>query len=203
MRLNPGPNTFAVPLVAGEPGFAPFRVYLTPVGDVYSQNNALSAFSLVEGPPRVLVVSEDEAESAPLVAALQAAGLDVIEVPTVMLPTEPSALAEYASVVLVNTSAKTLPMRAMEALQLYVRDLGGGLVAVGGPNAYGVGGWFETPLEETLPVDMTIMDQERFPPMAIVVVIDKSGSMSAQEGGIQKIRLAGEAAARVHHRLLQ
>lgn len=197
VHLNPGPNTFAVPLVAGEPGFAPFRVYLTPVGDIYPQNNALSAFSLVEGPPRILVVSEDSAESAPLVAALEAAGLDVAEVPAVMLPTEPSALAEYASVVLVDTSAKTLPPRAMEALQLYVRDLGGGLVAVGGPNAYGVGGWFETPLEETLPVDMTIMDQERFPPMAIVVVIDKSGSMSAQEGGVQKIRLAGEAAARV------
>jgi uncharacterized membrane protein len=197
VHLNPGSNTFAVPLVAGEPGFAPFRVYLTPVGDIYSQNNALSAFSLVEGPPRVLVVSDDDAESTPLVVALQASGLDVTEVPLAMLPTEPSAMAEYASIVLVNTSARDLPPRAMEALQLYVRDLGGGLVAVGGPNAYGVGGWYDTPLEETLPVDMTITDQERFPPMAIVVVIDKSGSMSAQEGGVPKIRLAGEAAARV------
>ncbi|MBU0702639.1 MAG: VWA domain-containing protein, partial [Chloroflexi bacterium] len=34
-------------------------------------------------------------------------------------------------------------------------------------------------------------------PMSIVVVIDKSGSMSVEEGGVQKIRLAGEAAARV------
>jgi hypothetical protein len=33
--------------------------------------------------------------------------------------------------------------------------------------------------------------------MSIVVVIDKSGSMSVQEGGVEKIRLAGEAAARV------
>jgi uncharacterized membrane protein len=197
VHLNPGLNTFAVPLTAGEPGFAPFRVHLAPTGDVYPQNNALSAFSLVEGPPRVLVVAEDDAERAPLVAALQASGLEVTEAPPAMLPIEPSALAEYASVVLVNTPAKELPSRAMDALQLYVRDLGGGLVAVGGPDAYGVGGWYETPLEETLPVDMTIQDQERFPPMAIVIVIDKSGSMAAPEGGVQKIRLAGEAAARV------
>ncbi|HHS97742.1 MAG TPA: VWA domain-containing protein, partial [Chloroflexi bacterium] len=56
---------------------------------------------------------------------------------------------------------------------------------------------FDTPLEETLPVEMTVRDPDRFPPMSIVVVIDKSGSMAAEEDGVQKIRLAGEAAARV------
>jgi uncharacterized membrane protein len=200
VHLNPGDNTFAVPLAAGEPGFAPFRAYLAPAGDVYVQNNALSAFSLVEGPPRVLLVLPTiggEAEGGALAAALQAAGLEVIEITTGGLPSDPASLAEYAAVVLVNTQAKDFSPRALAALQSYVRDLGGGLVAVGGPNAYGVGGWYSTPLEETLPVDMSIQDTERFPPMAIVIVIDKSGSMAAQEGGVQKIRLAGEAAARV------
>jgi uncharacterized membrane protein len=197
VRLNPGANTFAVPLTAGAPGFAPFRAYLTPVNDVYVQNNALSAFSLVEGPPHVLVVAGDPAESEPLVAALQAAGLTVMETTPGALPSDAAGLAEYASVVLVDTPAKAFSPRALVALRSYVRDLGGGLVAVGGPSAYGVGGWYSTPLEESLPVDMTIHDTKRFPPMAIVVVIDKSGSMAAQEDGIQKIRLAGEAAARV------
>jgi uncharacterized membrane protein len=200
VHLNPGDNTFAVPLTAGEPGFAPFHAYLAPAGDVYVQNNALSAFSLVEGPPRVLLVLPPEGgelEGDALAAALQAAGLEVIEITTGGLPSDPASLAEYASVVLMNTQAKDFSPHALAALQSYVRDLGGGLVAVGGPNAYGVGGWYSTPLEETLPVDMTIHDTERFPPMAIVIVIDKSGSMSVQEGGVQKIRLAGEAAARV------
>jgi len=200
VHLNPGDNTFAVPLTAGEPGFAPFWAYLAPAGDIYVQNNALSAFSLVEGPPRVLLVLPTiggEAEGGALAAALQAAGLEVVEIATGGLPSDPASLAEYAAVVLVNTQAKDFSPRALAALQSYVRDLGGGLVAVGGPNAYGVGGWYNTPLEEMLPVDMSIQDTERFPPMAIVIVIDKSGSMAAQEGGVQKIRLAGEAAARV------
>jgi uncharacterized membrane protein len=200
VHLNPGDNTFAVPLAAGEPGFAPFQAYLAPAGDVYVQNNALSAFSLVEGPPRVLLVLPTigrEAEGGALAAALQAAGLEVVEITTGGLPSDPASLAEYAAVVLVNTPAKDFSPRALAALQSYVRDLGGGLVAVGGPNAYGVGGWYDTSLEETLPVDMTIQGTERFPPMAIVIVIDKSGSMAAQESGVQKIRLAGEAAARV------
>ncbi|MFL7791337.1 MAG: VWA domain-containing protein [Anaerolineae bacterium] len=200
VHLNPGINTFAVPLTAGEPGFAPFRAYLTPVDDVYVQNNALSAFSLVEGPPRVLVVlpsGEEELEGQALVVALRSAGLEVVETTPGAMPSDAAGLAEYGAIVVVNTPAKDFSSRALAAIQSYVRDLGGGLVAVGGPNGYGVGGWYKTPLEETLPVDMTIQDTERFPPMAIVVVIDKSGSMSAQEGGVQKIRLAGEAAARV------
>ncbi|MEA3340411.1 MAG: VWA domain-containing protein, partial [Chloroflexota bacterium] len=195
VRLNPGANTFAVPLTATEPGFTSLRAYLTPLADIYPQNNALSAFTMVEGPPRVLVVHRDAA-TAPT-APLRAAGLVVEESTPGALPSDPASLAGYGAVVLVDTPAQSLSPRAMNALQSYVRDLGGGLVAVGGPHSYGVGGWYDTPLEETLPVEMTIHDPERFPPMSIVVVIDKSGSMSAQEDGVQKIRLAGEAAARV------
>jgi uncharacterized protein with von Willebrand factor type A (vWA) domain len=60
-----------------------------------------------------------------------------------------------------------------------------------------VGGYFKTPLEETLPVDMQVKDPRRFPSVSIVIVMDKSGSMSANENGVLKMRLAAEAAARV------
>lgn len=197
VHLNPGSNTFAAPLTASEPGFTPFRAYLTPAADTYLQNNASSGFTLVEGPPRVLVVATAPLESDYLQAALLAAGLEVGTSVAGALASDPASLAEYAAIVLVDTPAQSLSLRALTSLQSYVRDLGGGLVAVGGPHAYGVGGWYNTPLEETLPVEMVIHDQKRFPPMSIIVVIDKSGSMAVQESGVQKIRLAGEAAARV------
>ena len=38
---------------------------------------------------------------------------------------------------------------AMATLQVFVRDLGRGLVTVGGPRAYGAGGYTDTPLEES------------------------------------------------------
>ncbi|MBN1179550.1 MAG: VWA domain-containing protein [Anaerolineae bacterium] len=197
VHLGPGSNRFAVTLASGAPGFATYRAILAPATDVYPQNNTLSAFALVEGPPRVLVVASDPAESQYVEAALAAAGLDIDHSSAGAMPSDPAALAEYAAVVLADTPAQAISPRAMAALQSFVRDLGGGLVATGGPHAYGVGGWYETPLEETLPVEMTIEDPERFPPMAIVVIIDKSGSMTVTENGVQKIRLAGEAAARV------
>ncbi|MBK7218105.1 MAG: VWA domain-containing protein [Candidatus Promineofilum sp.] len=135
-------------------------------------------------------------EAAQLAAALAASGLTVERVAPAALPPTPGDLADYAGVMLVNVNARDLSPRQMAALQSYVRDLGGGLTAVGGPDSFGMGGYFDTPLEEALPVNMQIEDEERFPSVSLVLVIDRSGSMSAEEGGVTKIQLAAEGAVR-------
>ena len=90
-----------------------------------------------------------------------------------------SSLLDYDSVVLVDVPRIRLNDRQLGSLQAYVRDLGRGLVMVGGPRSYGAGGYQETQLEETLPVDMGVRDRQKQPDVALVVVIDKSGSMDA------------------------
>jgi uncharacterized membrane protein len=65
----------------------------------------------------------------------------------------------------------------MNTLPAYVRDLGRGLVMIGGPDSYGAGGYLRTPLEEALPVDMDVRSRTQEPNLALVFVIDKSGSM--------------------------
>src|SRR5258708_16951721 len=109
-----------------------------------------------------------------------------------------ATLAAYKSVVLANVSAIDLSDQRMKVLQSYVRDLGGGLVAIGGPNSYGAGGYLQTPLEETLPVESRIKDQKRIPSLLMVYVIDRSGSMEMVENGNTKnnLELAKEAARR-------
>ncbi|MFZ1397986.1 MAG: VWA domain-containing protein [Candidatus Promineifilaceae bacterium] len=207
VQLRRGANNFAVRLRALEQEFARYRVQLTPANDTFFQNNELAAYTEITGPPRVLIVANDGTvaddgtqqpdESPQLVQALQATGLEVDRTTPAELPASLAELSNYASVILVNVNAKNLSPRKMELLQSYVRDLGGGLVVVGGPQSYGMGGYFKTPLEETLPVEMQIKDQERFPSVSIVIVIDRSGSMGAQEGGVTKIQLAAEGAVRV------
>ena len=207
VQLNAGSNNFSIRLLAAEQEFARYRVELIPAQDTYFQNNELAAFTEIAGPPRVLVVANDGTlddngdpypdEAPQLILALRAIGLEVDVTTPAGLPATLAELSNYGSIVLVNINAKNLTPRKMEVLQTYVRDLGGGLVAVGGPQSYGMGGYFQTPLEATLPVDMQIKDQERFPAVSIVIVIDRSGSMSANEGGVQKIQLAAEGAVRV------
>lgn len=200
-----GENTFSLRVNATQAGFSAFRVQLIPEADTIPQNNTLSASLIVGGPPRALLVANPPAadgraagvdETAALRAALTAAGIDYDESAPAAMPAAIQSLAAYQSVILVNVPARDLSLRAMFALQSYVRDIGGGLVVVGGPNSFGVGGYFRTPLEDTLPVDTQVKDPRRFPSVAMAIVMDKSGSMSAQEGGILKMRLAAEAAAR-------
>jgi Mg-chelatase subunit ChlD len=205
--LRRGAQTFSLPLTAGEPGFVSYEVQIAPEKDGFYQNNRLDAFSQVDGPPRLLMVAPAPGETLPggtarpdehsaLLAALQAAGFQIDLVPPVGLPSDLPSLAQYNSVVLVDVPARELSQRQMETVQAYVRDLGGGLVAIGGPTSYGVGGYYDTPLEAALPVEMQIKDEQRRPSLAIVFIIDHSGSMGENSGGVQKLELAKEAAAR-------
>lgn len=197
VNLHPGENRFLFPMVAGENGFSTFRANIIPPVDTQAQNNRLDTFSLIESPLKTLVVAQSPAETVNLLPALTAAGLNPVPARPAEMPSTPLALTEYAAVVLVNLPATALSPAQLNLLQAYVRDLGKGLVVIGGPESYGAGGYFQTPLEETLPVEMTLKDRQRLPGMSMAMVIDKSGSMdsagTANVGGVKKVELAKEA----------
>jgi uncharacterized membrane protein len=188
--------TLAFAFAAQERGFSLVRACVEAAADTFPQNNCVDGWVLVEGPPQILVVGMPE-ERATIVHALRQAGLETLTSTPEALPAVAQGLADYAGVVLVNTPARAFSPQALQALHDFVRDVGGALIAVGGPQSYGVGGWLGTPLEDALPVEMRVRDPRRFPPLAMAVVIDKSGSMANAESGVPKIRLAAEAAARV------
>lgn len=207
-NMAEGTHTLSLPLLASEAGFVSYQVQIIPQRDEYYQNNEVSAYVQVQGPPKILLVAPPAGEAlrpggearpdeySPLLNVLQAAGLAVELMRPAQLPSELPRLAEYAAIVLVDVPAAQLTNRQMLALQSYVRDLGGGLVTVGGPTAYGVGGYYRTPLEAILPLEMQIKDQERRPSLTIVFIIDHSGSMAETGGGASKLDLAKEAAIR-------
>lgn len=197
VSLHAGTNSRTLTLEGGSAGFRDFTGNVTPIGaDNFYQNNRLSTFSQVVGPSRVLVVSDSPEEAQYIVPALTESGLIVDETTPSDLPTNVSRLAEYKSVILVNVAASSITSQ-MRTLQTYVRDLGGGLLMVGGPDSYGPGGYFQTPLEEVLPVDMQLKDQQRLPKLTLAYIIDRSGSMAdVGRDGVPHIELAKEAIIR-------
>lgn len=198
VALRQGTNNFTLTLPGTTAGFKDFRAQVDPIGsDSFYQNNQLSAFSQIVGPPRVLLVSESDSEIEYLMPALEEIGVEIDRVQPNGLPIGLAPLAQYDSVILANVPATQLSTQRMTALNSYVRDLGGGLIVIGGPNSYGPGGYFQTPLEETLPVEMQIRDQQRLPQLTIAYVIDRSGSMGVPgPSGVENIELAKEAIIR-------
>jgi uncharacterized membrane protein len=202
VNLQAGVNNFVLsPLRVPQQGFTDLQVRVDPLQaeqtDTFYQNNALSGFVEVTGPPRVLIIAKQPEEAMALLPAMREAGLTVdIQAPA-DLPIGIAPLAAYKAVVLANVPAVDLNEQRMRVLQAYVRDLGGGLVVIGGPDSYGVGGYYQTPLEETLPLEMQLKDQQRIPRLTIIYVIDRSGSMEmASPSGVTLLELAKEAARR-------
>jgi uncharacterized membrane protein len=200
VNLKVGSNPFTIPLRTPKQGFNDLRVQIAPLNasaDTFYQNNSLATFTEVTGPPRVLMITENAEEIAALLPAMQNTGIQVDVVGPTELPIGLASLAAYKTIVMANVSATQLTDSRMKTLQTYVRDLGGGLVVIGGPNSYGVGGYFQTPLEEMLPVDMQIKDQKRIPSLTMIYVIDRSGSMEiVGSSGVTNLELAKEAARR-------
>ena len=160
-------------------GFLRFRMVVEAARDTFNQNDRADASTIVKGEPKVLVVQGDPTVATDLVAALGTERQTVETVIPEALPTDLADLTAYDSIVLVDVPRIRLSDQAMGALQVFVRDLGRGLVVVGGPDSYGAGGYTGTPIEDTLPVEMGVRDRQKQPDVALVVVIDKSGSMDA------------------------
>lgn len=107
-------------------------------------------------------------------------------------------LAGYSAVILENTSANLIGMTGMENIAAWVSKSGGGLMLTGGRDSYGPGGYYKSPLEPILPVSMELRREHRKLSLAIVVALDRSGSMACPvPDGRPKMKLADLATAEV------
>ncbi len=182
---------------AEEPGLYRYRAVLEvddPALDTLPQNNQVVSTVQVNGRPRVLIAEGDPGQARNLAVVMERDGLAVDIVGPEAIPAGLADLRPYAAVVISDIPAYNLTNRQMEALRSYVRDLGRGLVMLGGDRSFGVGGYFHTPVEEALPVRMDIEDKTRFPKLGMVLAIDKSCSMGGGAGS--KLALAREASIR-------
>ena len=189
LDLPVGETIIKQTVTPAEPGFHAVRVVMDAVRDTYAENNLGETLIQVVGPPRVLLVQNTLGDAASLEAALHSTGIGTVSITPERLPRSAADLAAYQAVVLVNIPASSLGSDAMALLQASVRDLGTGLVVVGGADSYGPGGYAGTPLETTLPVQIQLPQDLQKPPVAVVLVLE-----SAESGqGDQIVRGAAEA----------
>ena len=195
VNLTQGSNNIVMPQEPLPTGFHLFRVQIEASADTYVQNNEGGSYTVVTGKPRVLLIESEGGETQFLAQALQSAGMEVDVRSTSTAVIDLPTLRGYESVVLANVPASDLSTSQMRAITSYVQNLGGGLVVVGGEQSYGVGRYNRTPLEEALPVRMDLRGRTLTASVALVLVIDASGSMAGGPGS-SKMDLAKEAASR-------
>ena len=168
-----------------------YTAQVTDFEDTIAENNSASGLVLATARPRVLLVQSRPALAQALAAALEGEGIDVEVRSPQGFPGSPAELQQYDLLVLSNVPAASLSSGQMTWVRDYVRDFGGGLVAIGGDQAFTPGGYRGTTLEEILPVRCEARRERKRPSLAMVLVIDRSTSM---EGAA--IELAKQATRR-------
>ena len=191
VTVEPGKNSFVFQHKAVDEGFRQYRAEVITESDSIIENNESYAFTNVEGDPKVLVVENQKGEAGNLIDSLAASGLSIDVIQTELLPTVLSGYVKYQSIVFVNVPATKVSQQQMEMIHSAVKNFGTGFVMAGGDNSFGLGGYFKTPIEKLLPVDMELKGKKELPSLGMVIVLDRSGSMSGY-----KIQLAKEAAIR-------
>ena len=160
---------------------------VTQSRDPQPENDRAKFLIAVEGPKRLLLVT---ANPASRFAALLRAGSIEVE------PRDPSTiewslatLGAYSAVIVENVPAEQIGRGGMETLAAWVRNAGGGLFLSGGQSSFGPGGYFRSPLDEILPVSMEMRQEQRKLNLAMVVTMDRSGSMAMPAGGGSKTKM--------------
>jgi Ca-activated chloride channel homolog len=172
------------------------------IGDRNTENNRGEAFTITPGKGSVLILDgvtggDTRPGGSPLASVLRDSGLDVQVMAPEALPDNLLALQAYDLVILENVPAESISERGQQNLVAHVKDMGGGLVMVGGPDSFGAGGWKGSVLEPILPVRLDLPEKLITPEAAIVLVLDTSGSMRHTITGSSRTQqqIANEAAA--------
>ena len=205
ISLVPGANYVTFSAEAGESGLQQFTARVRMTGDAVEENDSHRAGVEVRGPASVMILEGGTDKGQILEDALVSRGLEVDRVAIEDMPGL-QQLSVHRAAVLVDVNARNMSAEKFETLDTYVRDLGRGLIAVGGTNSYGLGGYRDTPLEALLPVDSEAPDTQREVEVAEVLLIDTSESMGAchcsedgmmsEEGGVNKTDISKASALR-------
>jgi Mg-chelatase subunit ChlD len=192
VTLEPGKRRFTIAQELAESGVYTYEATFVPDDaslDVHSENNSASGFTRVGGKGHVLII-EDATLAGRFDAFVNMLRRNELEV-TVRGSRRPfdnlADLQQFDCVILADVgrvageSTEDITQFSDDQIHALVQNtdhFGCGLIVLGGPNSYGAGGWAKTELEKALPINFDIDNAKVNAVGALMLVIDRSGSMS-------------------------
>jgi uncharacterized membrane protein len=194
VALKEGKNVFTHRDSSEREGVHRYEAKIASRSDGVQDNNMAQAALTVRGQPRVLYVDSELERARNLIDALERQHFSVDAIPPSDFPAALNKLDTYDTVILSNAPASSLSDAGMAQIHRYVTQEGGGFIMLGGEESFGLGAYGGTPIEDLLPLHMAPRVKVEIPSQAIVLVIDRSGSMSTEQGQYSRLDLAKQAA---------
>ena len=180
VTIEKGENRYPFDVVAKEAKIELLASVETK-SDAFLDNNSCRAVIETEGEPTILLIDQNPETVRDFVHAMKEQKINIEVRSSEGIPAELGDFEKYDSVILSDLPAEEIPRERMEVLNEYVRTLGGGLIVLGGENAFGLGGSKKTLLAEMMPVRAVFENEEEKPGVALCLAVDRSGSMEGEK----------------------
>jgi Ca-activated chloride channel family protein len=194
-ELPKGVSEVFFPNLRAEGRMALYEVEVKAPEDSAVENNRKKVAVAHSGRPRVLIIDRNPTQAESLAQAIRASEVEVEIRPPDGLATDLEGFEAFDLIVFSEAPAADFSDEQMKTLERWVKDFGGAFMMLGGEESFGAGGYFRTPISTLLPVRIEREEREETPVVALLVILDRSGSMSAPAGGQTKMALANEGAA--------
>jgi Ca-activated chloride channel family protein len=188
VTLKPGSQMLPYQITLSNDRFASFEasfVARMPAADLYPQDNRAAAWISARAREKVLLLNGQGGQGKYLEELLRRRGF---EVNSVIVGEPPPLPSEYGLVIFNNVERQKLSTTYLSAVEKHTAA-GNAFLMLGNEQSFGPA-YKKTPIEAVLPLDLKDPPKKEEKNRAVVLVIDKSGSM--REGN--RILYAQEAA---------
>lgn len=183
IEMNGYEETFTIEHMFNSGGLHELYFDIEGENDTVIENNSYYSYVNIDTSSNILIVDGTGNEADTMVDLLGSDNaITVVGVDN--LPQTLTALQAYDEVILMNVQNSQLPDMFVQILDVYVNQLGGGLLTVGGDQAYIEDDMTGSDFEAMLPVESSTAAR----PIAVMYVLDSSGSMNDLIGGTGKTR---------------
>jgi len=193
IKLNPGSQTFTFQTTPGDGPLTSFQASFAPRDsrtDRYSADNHAVAWVSSHAKAKVLLINGRTGAGRHLEEIIKRQGLEV----TVRRPENAPPPAGYKTVIFNNAERENFPAGYLASVERHTAE-GNGFIMLGADASFAPNSYRQTPIETILPVEPKEPPKREEKNRAVVLVIDKSGSMR-DDNRIVYAKEAAKAVAR-------
>ena len=175
VKLKPGSQILSYQSTLAEGALNSYRASFTtrqPESDQFQPDNHALAWISVRSKGKILIISGRSEGGRYIEEILRRQGFEVTS-RTAESPPPPNG---FNMVIFNNVEREKLAASYLSAIERHVNN-GNGFVMLGSEWSFGPGGYRRTPIETLLPVEFKDAPKQEEKNRAIILVIDKSGSM--------------------------
>ena len=191
-NLAVGSNLIEFPHVFEIPGMHELEFVISAVGDSSQLNNKFITYVNLETHDKILIIERTEGAGELLASVLTSENIKrVVVTDSENMPKTVEDLRKFDEVILLNIANADMPAGFIDELHSYVYDFGGGMLTVGGnkegengktePNMYNRADMVDTRYNGTYQNMLPVQCINYTPPLAVMLLIDSSGSMGVED----------------------